>query len=470
MDLDVTSNEICGEKVKLLRSPTNKVSNVLLNKDSNKEHDILLEYESMERISSNQSNQNEYGVACSGDNQSVDSNHSRDSENEGNDTDVSNQEKTIKNGTSNITYIHSAYSGSELSGYASSYGSTWSKSDEADVRKSNNTITSTGLSKYPLPNNSDEEDYFSDSTPLVSNHFILEEKSYTKKRSMSPLPPSTPPPSSPPQFDIEARYKAPLSDSPFHAPTRKPESAKRALRKQIIVSDQIIQERGVKQAASCRDMFFSLSFIAQLIIVVFLGMSYGPDAFSEYKGKVSSETLEKQAGVHFTYANLLVISWCCGTMSILISILSFLFMSIYTRLLIPIGLFLSMAVPLIWSVFGFVYSPKNFNAVIGLCVFSVAFAHCFIVWDKIPVATANLYTALFAARTTRAIIVLSLVVQVVALTWFIIYFLLFIGLYDSFLDNANVSRFLKGLCYVSLGTSFFWTMETLMVRMMFDCT
>lgn len=345
------------------------------------------------------------------------------------------------------------YSPSGLSGYASSYGSTWSESDDARALISS-TVTAL------------DDDELSDKTPVVSNHYLCENKSVT-------LTPPPPPNMSPnvstkntPQNsddDLEARYRAPLPSSPFHTPTRKPESAKRALRRQICVSEQIEQERGVKQVASCRDMVYALSFIVQLIVVVFLVMSYGPDAFSKFSGKDSMTSFKNQAGIHFAYGNVLLITWCCGAIAIVVSVLSFIFMSVYTRLLIPVGLCLSITVPLVWSVIGLVDSPQNFESVIGLFIFAIAVAHCFIVWDKIPVATANLYTSLFATRKSRSILVLAIVVQVVALTWIILYFLLCIGLYDLFLDNENIPQFWKLLSYLSLGISFFWTIQTLLV-------
>jgi hypothetical protein len=344
------------------------------------------------------------------------------------------------------------YSPSGLSGYASSYGSTWSESDDGRALISS-TVTAL------------DDDELSDKTPVVSNHYLSENKSVT-------LTPPPPPKMSPkgstkstPQNsddDLEARYRAPLPSSPFHTPTRKPESAKRALRRQICVSEQIEQERGVKQIASCRDMVYALSFIVQLIVVVFLVMSYGPDAFSKFSGKDSMTSFQNQAGIHFAYGNVLIITWCCGAIAIVVSVLCFIFMSVYTRLLIPVGLCLSITVPLIWSIIGLVDSPQNFESVIGLFIFAIAVAHCFIVWDKIPVATANLYTSLFAARKSRSILVLAIVVQVVALTWIILYFLLCIGLYDLFLDNENIPQFWKILSYLCLGISFFWTIQTLL--------
>lgn len=344
------------------------------------------------------------------------------------------------------------YSPSGLSGYASSYGSTWSESDDAKALITEGKV-SINSTKTTL-----DDDELSDQTPLVSNHYLHENNTGT----LTPPPPPRPPKVHRSDDDLEARYRAPLNSSPFHTPTRRPESAKRALRRQICVSEQIEHERGVKQAASCRDMIYGLSFIVQLIVIVFLGMSYGPDAFSKFSSEDSRTSLKTQAGIHFAYANLLVIAWCCGTIAIFVSVLSFMFMSVYIRLLIPIGLCLSIAAPLIWSVIGLIDSPQNFESVIGLFIFAIAVAHCFIVWDKIPVATANLYTSLFAARKTRSILVLAIVVQVVALTWIILYFLLCIGIYDSFLDNENISQFWKVLTYLSLGVSFFWTIETLM--------
>jgi hypothetical protein len=377
---------------------------------------------------------------------------------------IENQRKQVAESKHDISNEESSsefrYSPSGLSGYASSYGSTWSESDDARALSMDGNI---GI------NSTDtvvEHDDLSDKTPLVSNYRFSESMSV---KLSPPPPPKMSPKVSGKYFpsksdnDLEACYRAPLNSSPFHTPTRRPESAKRALRRQICVSEQIEQERGVKQAASCRDMVYGLSFIVQLIVIVFLGMSYGPDAFSKFTGQDSISSLRTQAGIHFAYANVLVITWCCGTIAIVVSVLSFLFMSVYTSLLIPIGLCLSITVPLIWSVIGFIDSPQNFESVIGLFIFAIAVAHCFIVWDKIPVATANLYTALFAARKTRSILVLAIVVQVVALTWIILYFLLCIGLYDSFLDNKDISQFWKLLSYLSLGVSFFWTIETLMV-------
>lgn len=101
----------------------------------------------------------------------------------------------------------------------------------------------------------------------------------------------------------------------------------------------------------------------------------------------------------------------------------------------------------------------------GIIALALAVAYTFIVWDRIPFASANLVTALTALRDFRGIVYVAFGFQFVALISSVAYSILVFGIYDAIQDHGplNLSRQMTYVVYVLLVLSFSWTLQVIQV-------
>lgn len=101
----------------------------------------------------------------------------------------------------------------------------------------------------------------------------------------------------------------------------------------------------------------------------------------------------------------------------------------------------------------------------GIIALGLAVAYTFIVWDRIPFASANLVTAISGIRAYPGIVLLAFGFQALALAWSIYYTVVVVGIYDRIQETKSweLSKQMATFIYILLGVSFVWTFQVLQV-------
>ncbi len=246
----------------------------------------------------------------------------------------------------------------------------------------------------------------------------------------------------------------------------RPEPLNKIISRQKSIGIMVDQHVGQKQPTQCRDAIFAFVYITQVLIVICLGLRFGPIAFQSNgvsEEEDSSSGSDWSHDVQFTYVNVLLIILTAGFVSMVLSVIILGLMAIFTKHMVHLALMQCLLLSLVWTVVGLIRSPHTFVPVTGLFAFGLSLAYIFTVWDKIPFVSANLFTALEATRSTFAILGLTGVVQILVLVWILVYFFTSIGIYDYYLDNPGTSTKLQILSFVGIAISFHWTISCMVV-------
>jgi hypothetical protein len=166
------------------------------------------------------------------------------------------------------------------------------------------------------------------------------------------------------------------------------------------------------------------------------------------------------------YQNFLYIACLCGPFAVTLSALLLSAMTLFARHFVQVALMLVIMLSFIWGTVGIGLSPKSVVPITGIIALALTVAYTFIVWDRIPFASANLMTALSGVHANPGTIVLAFFFQAMALAWSIYYAVVVCGVYDS-LENGTlrVARDYDFVIYVLLGISYYWTFQVLQVRL-----
>ncbi len=265
----------------------------------------------------------------------------------------------------------------------------------------------------------------------------------------------------------------------LRSPTRKvlttpsrsrPEPLHKLLIRQRSVASRVDGIRGKKQPTLCRDVLFAIVYMLQLVIVICLGLRFGPGAFGLYvdvnqdRTSTALYTIQQAPGIHFAYVDVLMIIWLSGIVAIVVSAMAFMFMAVFAKQWIPMALRMATTLSIVVTLFGLIQTPQNFVPVLGLVAIAITIAYAFMVWDEIPFVSANLNTALVACRSASGIINIAIAMQLFALVWIIIYFLTGIGLYNHFQEHEDALQLKWQIwTYIGLALSFNWTIQAMMV-------
>jgi len=261
---------------------------------------------------------------------------------------------------------------------------------------------------------------------------------------------------------------------------RSPETLHKIVSREHNVEKLCKNLKGKKQPTSCHDFPFAAFFVLQLIAITCLCMSCGPMALGYVKynnydvgiGDEIKETTDTSAhlnldGISFGFFDVLILIVVSGLISITISVFALAVMTAFTKHVIPIALSLSIILSFLWTAVGLIRGEHNFVPVTGLVAFGGSIAYTFTVWENIPFASANLYTALIAIRSCLPLMGLAFVFQIVAMLWSIVYFFASVGIYDK-LEDCELDARVKMACYFAVAMSFVWTIQTL-IHMMQVC-
>jgi len=242
--------------------------------------------------------------------------------------------------------------------------------------------------------------------------------------------------------------------------------------------------KGVKQPRSCKDVLYAALFILQLVAVLVVGLKFGPEALVESEEELGpsegmlddTDVLEplingtingtggapRDAKVVLAYWNIIKMACTCGAFSMIISVMALAFMMAMSRRLVYVALVLSIGVSFAWGTIGIGISPNSFVPVSGIIALMLTVGYMFVVWDRIPFASANLTTALTGVRDNLGLVGVAFFFQFLALVASIYYSFTFVGLHDAMYNGQLVvSDDWKIAGGVLLFISYYWTYQVL---------
>ena len=233
--------------------------------------------------------------------------------------------------------------------------------------------------------------------------------------------------------------------------------------------------KGEKQPKVCRDIIFVVVFILQLAIMFVVGLKFGPEAIvANSNGLGPGEGLDDDASLVMEdgddlllldYRNIMKIAITCGAFAIVVSALTLAFMMAMSRRLVYVALVLSIGVSFAWGTIGIGISPKSFVPITGIITLMLTVGYMFVVWDRIPFASANLTTALTGVRDNLSLVGVAFLFQFLTLIFSIFYSFTFVGLHNATHNGelAEISDRSMICLNVLLWVSFYWTFQVLRV-------
>jgi hypothetical protein len=232
--------------------------------------------------------------------------------------------------------------------------------------------------------------------------------------------------------------------------------------------------KGKKQPKSCKDAFFGVLFILQVVVMCYVGIKFGPEAFVKTE---TAEVLDDDSNlkplllqddtddIKLDYQSIVKLASVCGAFAILVSALALAFMMAMSRRLVYVALVLSIGVSFAWGTIGIGISPQSFVPITGIITLMLTVGYMFVVWDRIPFASANLTTALTGVRDNLGLVGIAFLFQFLALVCSICYSFAYVGLYDAmnsggFIYSGDRAMVIMHVLFLA---SYYWTFQVLRV-------
>ena len=208
----------------------------------------------------------------------------------------------------------------------------------------------------------------------------------------------------------------------------------------------------------------------------FVGITYGPDALvanSEMLGPKRGEqdddatdaAVDQDAEpLVLAYWNIIKMAYTCGAFAVIVSGCALAFMMAMSRRLVYVALVLSIGVSFAWGTIGIGISPKSFVPITGIIALMLTVGYMFVVWDRIPFASANLTTGLTGVRENLGLVCIAFECQFLALVCSIYYSFTFVGLHNAMnVGRLEIGENWKVAVNVLLFISYYWTYQVLRV-------
>lgn len=125
-----------------------------------------------------------------------------------------------------------------------------------------------------------------------------------------------------------------------------------------------------------------------------------------------------------------------GLYSCLVAYVSFGFMLVLGRALIPVMLIVSVLLTLAWGLVGMTLDPYGLISIMGFAALLTTLAYTIYNWHRIPFAATNLYTAICAVRYTMDIAIIGMTSLLVALFWCVVWCITFVGICNNAIRAA----------------------------------
>jgi uncharacterized membrane protein YwzB len=236
--------------------------------------------------------------------------------------------------------------------------------------------------------------------------------------------------------------------------------------------------KGEQQPTSCKDVFFVLLFVLQLVGMAYVGYEFGPKAFVKSHSidgmdddTISSSTTTSTTtgeddtdDIKLHYHNIVNMASICGVFATIVSALALAFMMVMSRRLVYVALVLSIGVSFAWGTIGIGISPQSFVPITGIITLLLSVGYMFVVWERIPFASANLTTAVTGVRDNLGLVGIAFFFQFMALVCSIWYSFAYVGLHDA-MNSAeyDTSDRAKIVVHVLFLVSYYWTFQVLRV-------
>ena len=236
--------------------------------------------------------------------------------------------------------------------------------------------------------------------------------------------------------------------------------------------------KGEQQPTSCKDVFFVILFILQLVGMAYVGYEFGPKAFvkshsiygmdddstSSSSSPAASTGEDDTDDIKLHYHNIVNMASICGVFAIIVSALALAFMMVMSRRLVYVALVLSIGVSFAWGTIGIGISPQSFVPITGIITLLLSVGYMFVVWERIPFASANLTTAVTGVRDNLGLVGIAFFFQFMALVCSIWYSFAYVGLHDA-MNSADydTSDRAKIVVHVLFLVSYYWTFQVLRV-------
>ncbi len=132
------------------------------------------------------------------------------------------------------------------------------------------------------------------------------------------------------------------------------------------------------------------------------------------------------------YKNVLSLLLISGMYASIISYLSFAFMLILARSIIPIMLVFTSFFMLCWGFFGAMVETRAGTIISlgGFVVFGMSFAYTMSKWNQIPLCSTNFHTAICAMRSSVGILLVGISLLFVGLVWLLIWTIALMGTFN----------------------------------------
>ncbi len=261
-----------------------------------------------------------------------------------------------------------------------------------------------------------------------------------------------------------------------------PESERKRLLREHTAQLWVEDVKGIPQPSACRDVFFLLLFVFHLLMVFHVGSLYGKETLRAARHAALTPTnlfgntttvqqhepidssLSEGDTVTIYYQNLVFIAMLCGPFTVALSSLMLGVMTLFARFFVQIALVTVLGLSFLWGTVGIYVSPKTAVPVTGVIVLALTVAYTFIVWDRIPFASANLIAALRGVHAYPGTIVVAFCFQGLALVYSVYYSIVVFGVYDA-LKEGKIAIPSKAhfIVYALLGISYYWTFQVLLV-------
>jgi len=228
--------------------------------------------------------------------------------------------------------------------------------------------------------------------------------------------------------------------------------------------------KGEKQPKSCKDVLFGMLFLTKLAVMFVAGAKFGPQALvmtSEElgpgEGMEDDDIVDYNSHVLLAYQNIIKMASMCGAFAMIVSALALAFMVAMSRRLVYVALVMSIGVSFVWGTIGIGISPNSFVPVTGIVALMLTVGYMFVVWDRIPFASANLTTALTGVRDNLGLVGVALFFQFLALLTSIYFCFTYVGLRNAMLNGqlANLSDSWRNVVLSLLVVSYLWTYQVL---------
>lgn len=222
-----------------------------------------------------------------------------------------------------------------------------------------------------------------------------------------------------------------------------------------------------KQPTRCRDPVFAVLFIANVAAMVGVFIKYGTNPLNNVEAEQDGDDGQielGEEGIIYTAATAAGISaaFSAVMMQVLMCIPGFLikFALIFNVVLAGLGMAFSF------------YSGSMVGGIISAIFFALFCCYAYMVWSRIPFATANLKTACAALRSNCGVTLFAYIFAALAVAWSILWSLAVAGVQDTGIlikctEYQDSYGYTRESCSVNYGiffglfVSFFFTHQVL---------